>query len=1479
MVNAYKTRNEVINKIRYESHSFNIPPRVTLTALKRESWLRDLASPDVPLLKISIKVPHGIRSKVLIDILATRHVPITKALWFTKCVLFGEWLSLRKKGSGKNSSGSPSGSNTTIAQLEVHWLQEWSEQVSDYIYKYSREMNNVLYEKKKAYMDKLSYLLQYCQRLYIEQLVDKVFFLTTIIQYFKRCLPIDPSQIASYYASRPDSEESGDTTSNNNHSNSNMAGLEGDVDLGHGQRLMALTMLKIFWNDILKHDYLCKELSELLLLNYFTVQKSPTNSSKGVTSSNSSHSQILPSKLKNALLEQLANTINYLFKYNANVFIMPDCWMLIQESLKQILLYDSTTKFLSEQEKIKLNEQFQLIKYRNESLMLNMRNGISISKQEGNTHSILDLSKLLNGGGGGEGGSATIISEEALLNRGPKSDFLNFIRQLDLMKLDDELADLLLNIRNPDYWGLYLKAMFYWCISSFRRSDNERISIVCNFLKKRVFQNSNQQHSTAKVEFENEILEILYDLPNESKEVGVDMQKLFVLINELYRLQIITISSYLRRLIASGIFYVIPGTDLLFNQQITMHLSILQNLPLMNNKQCDNILRKWTPDHSNYQLKFDDAKTYLREAFTERILSNTVGPEFYQCVEFCRAQKVGQKFLLTSWLTNELKNAISDSPKLIHMTPLIVSRLYEFYSVADNLSLFFKVLIKFILRNDGKIIIYYLDTVYLISKLIIRHFKLMKFMPKTNLDSPTTAYELFEAIIMNYKDLLKRDIDCFDFASIWKFIDKVFDYEGDKEEYGGGSINNSKNSKFIDGDQTIVDTPMKMKSDGKSNDKYTYTEFFNELQILNGSSPSGLLAESEIGEFANKLGIQLLETSLEGIITGILQFTYENFKSMDEEKEFGLRRVFKSLKHLYGEVLIHQTQATANGICWKDVSSDLTVSFMKYLVYLDIISFDFATKVFLEDEQGHLKYFDLVYGNKESEELEFSPQMLTLLNISREKYCAKNHIIMFAAIVKNIKDSVYESKVFIQFRLQVMTTFKRILCGDTKLFIHVFQDSLSIQDQYSLINDLLGLQDKERIVDLESLMAFTSLINEYNLPYLQVLSKFVLEQLQATFDRSRFISNIMNNAHPLISSTNFCIGEYHNYLSWTVMVQILEGGEEWVFKNIRIDADGSKGYFVSLRNDEGTNLLPIVKDYLKKFSANCCGEVQTSVETFVQFGSMLDKLLVVANSDNVPLQNKDIYDGISILLRLLIIHNPTLTNVVLNTDGESLKFYRHLVKFLHSKFLVHNEKLRILLYDLLLIMKSLVSQELIAKYDGANNSVSPEATTDNNNVNANTEGGTNNSNNSNGTNTNSTAAAAAANTTNTTSTTSFASTATAHLSTIFDIPEPSSDNPLGPYACDDSVTSVLTLSEDEISSSGDIHAVNNAGYRLRSLNGEQSTYLTGLLSATEIMSQPPVTKKFTMKSYETLESTKHGINLARINLLLFSSFTTKENPP
>ena len=107
-------------------------------------------------------------------------------------------------------------------------------------------------------------------------------------------------------------------------------------------------------------------------------------------------------------------------------------------------------------------------------------------------------------------------------------------------------------------WKLNLKVLLFWCVSPWRNSanSNEDILFICNFLKNTVVKSLPK---SLRTEFDNELLEIIYHIAEDNNsEEGDNLQftssRLYVLINELYQLKLITIASYLRKLIASGIF-------------------------------------------------------------------------------------------------------------------------------------------------------------------------------------------------------------------------------------------------------------------------------------------------------------------------------------------------------------------------------------------------------------------------------------------------------------------------------------------------------------------------------------------------------------------------------------------------------------------------------------------------------------------------------------------------------------------------------------------------------------------------------------------------------------------------------------------------------------------------------------------------------------------------------------------------------------
>ncbi|GAA97094.1 uncharacterized protein L969DRAFT_105648 [Mixia osmundae IAM 14324] len=80
-----------------EPSSFRLPARATLNDQKRDAWLCDLASPDVPLAKLSKTVPHSFKGEKLLSMLVQRRVPISRALWYIKIVGASDIASQRQK--------------------------------------------------------------------------------------------------------------------------------------------------------------------------------------------------------------------------------------------------------------------------------------------------------------------------------------------------------------------------------------------------------------------------------------------------------------------------------------------------------------------------------------------------------------------------------------------------------------------------------------------------------------------------------------------------------------------------------------------------------------------------------------------------------------------------------------------------------------------------------------------------------------------------------------------------------------------------------------------------------------------------------------------------------------------------------------------------------------------------------------------------------------------------------------------------------------------------------------------------------------------------------------------------------------------------------------------------------------------------------------------------------------------------------------
>lgn len=74
-------------------HSFRLPKRNTVSDQKRETWLADLANPQVPLSKLYAVVPNAHRGGALLEQMYTRKVPLNRAVWFIRAYGAGEIVS------------------------------------------------------------------------------------------------------------------------------------------------------------------------------------------------------------------------------------------------------------------------------------------------------------------------------------------------------------------------------------------------------------------------------------------------------------------------------------------------------------------------------------------------------------------------------------------------------------------------------------------------------------------------------------------------------------------------------------------------------------------------------------------------------------------------------------------------------------------------------------------------------------------------------------------------------------------------------------------------------------------------------------------------------------------------------------------------------------------------------------------------------------------------------------------------------------------------------------------------------------------------------------------------------------------------------------------------------------------------------------------------------------------------------------------
>lgn len=1478
---AYKTRNEVINKIKYESNNFKIPPRVTLTAAKKEAWLKDLANPEIPLQTVSSRLPHGIRNKVLIDCMCNMKVPLSRAIWFTKCSLYSELLVLQKKFNSKQSTLSANNpiSFPALEVFEKRWLQEWTQQVSDYIFKFSKGLGSVNSTEKQVQVNsKLNYLLSYMHALYVEDLLDKDHFLSSIIKFLRDDLPFEHNDIPKLLElTRSEVGEDG----------SILEELIKDRPVNIGQILIGHTLIRTFWRDIIAEDFLSKFVSESLLLTYFLIERLPMQPKKH-------HDQpqvatLFPQNLKQDLLNQLGKSISMLFKHNTNLFIFPNYWMLVSDTLLKVLLSNQT---IASDLPEKLHKVLQLLNYRNESLMLNMQY-LSLTDLPMNLGNSLRRNSFMASEGPlhKAAGNDVMADENQLFTNRSPDDNLRFIEQLDRLKLNNALA---LRLR-PNYsnsfestaWRKKIKILVYWCVSVHRHMgmSSEKILILCNFLKRKVLQAAGPKGANQlKAEFENELLESIFSLAEEPKK-NVEVYNLYVLINELYQLKIISISSYVRKLIACGIFYNTPQitsgeSQLPQSDHIQFHLCILKNLPVLNNKQCDHILKRWTPDGFNFSKYFSRGVALLQSNILDRLLNNSFCSSFSSELDEIKSFNVGVKFLLVNWLTTQFKVTINGAPKLVHLSPNIVAHIYHFYSITDNLTVFFKVFVKFVLRNENKIIIYYLETLYYICKLIMHHYTLVKFISGATYESVSTAYELFKLMIINYKDLLSRETDLYQFNEVWNFInasmEKVFDSEKQQDPDPKMQFNKSLYEK------ETADSPLKvLMQNQRLNEVYSIEQFKNDLSNLMLVTES-LLSAEELNDIVNEIQPRNDHFTTdfdntvkhEAQIIILLDEWYGRLYDLAENQELALFKLVESTRRTMKISTPRSFETQVQTFIKQKMENNSSVEtlyiLLQKLVTFELFSlFDLVSmlKNLSMESNCNIKEIgplitDLTLGDAPQKNLPCY-QYLIIKEIQHEYQMRHVKDIISYTLDQHLPLSIFKQReIRTKHETKIISIVRDGLLFHQRWTMMFLADRLSEDQLLPLFNQMLTFS-MSLLNDTDNLARST---NEFTLAVVQALLSFMARAQLDGNNFGKIIAPAIKLFHFLFGPSNSFFGEMFNCLNWSTKLQIFHYMEhvfltqtafylDWGVEDIMAQENVHP---VSLwKNIEGDELIPAFKDYFKKFSLSSAEKIATTIEEFRRLEQFLLKLLNVLDNDDVAQQDDSyVYDVVSIFLKLLIIRKATLTMVVVEHDATHFTFLKNLVSMLNTRYFMNgHEKLKILLYDLLLLMKSSLTEQLRL---GTNESII-----------GNTQMGPSqlillsgsNGEDRKGQGENPDAPDLAAD-------------ALTRVSDILNLPEPASENPFGELAIEED-DSAFGLDEEELDYGSDVGYINNSGLVLTSTRSDS----IGFSTAFGVLQQDAPIQRFNIKGMNLIEDTSTELNDGCINLSLFDAYTIRENPP
>lgn len=1245
------------NRIRGKS-SYKPPPRVTLTEHKRQVWLENLANCSVPLRKLSKAIPHGLRNRNLLDQCLKNWVPAFRAIWLIRCVSSNEQRQLRRKA----------GSSNAAALLISRWTLEWTDQVCLFlvnVYNSSFDDSHV-----KDWKKRLDYAIELVANLYLQSLINREAFLSWIVRY-----------IDEAYSGNNKKQPASST----------------EAILHFKTIALHMHLLRLFWFRLIEIDYISKQLAEALLRVLSELQN-VTSTVPAVDS------------LASRLGQNIQFLIKYLFYYNSDSFIIPGSWTGLKPYLRQTL--DMNISVVS--------EQFKLITYRNESLMID-----HTDQDNFGTSSTIQNSAHKNQPCYCYDHTSRLIHSLDNYHSTKPINTSGNDNSNDIHSLTKAIF-----IDSGSRWQESLEVALRWSVTKNREMHMsfQRISLLCSILQTRLYEASKlkpRRFNRFRLELESQILDFVYGLAsilnnyygtdesNEGDErcCPYSICSFLILINRLYRMDLLVVSTYLRRLIASGIIYLsIP------DRSCYLHLLLMHSLPLSKDASVLTIMGRLSHG-ANVRLPAEQelqqttkAKKWLNGFLDSLDTDSGVLPSpgkrynsFYDLLDICQWSdigenpiQVGRDLKLGTWLMDEMSQRLDEDTMSIRVCDLAI-----LYRLLTRYLHRYPRFIQFIFQkvDEGKIKLVGPDCLAFLLKISMYNQTLLD---SYLIDANVTVWDKVHEIVNKWSQTKGED------SHNIKRALYLCRQDVQVEQSPFAFLETVKPEILVQFSITSKER-FKNSAEFSHNFNQAITIYFNIVKGFNtGLAVPALQLLRSLRLWKPEDFDNLLSIYLKKFILPTLSLDY------DVDLKMIIKLTTDSLISI--SQVLSVAKDSDNRLVW-----DLLFAGSIDLTEDESLDLSFERQCYCQQDPE--KYFELMHslitpdnvflGTSSRQDMDITGvEDVVPVDMMNSLHDLTGVPVVAPLDAAHHRDSMGSTDgIERRVNSQIVESTWQLISSYISIFVNSFYPKSGTLDSYTnsgaiqkfFFERILQCKLPTEEVSIEAINRIIERVNYYNLPICQWLFRYALEQLLGkasdgydvgTSEIPKIVVNIIQKVSSVVPPIHaYLVGELFEFLSDDFKLKVLSACEDAFL--------GSDTFprFPGHTNMQFVKCLSSIISSCSRLHQYNSGEVPMTDVNVFSLNASLEKMVTYCRTAEREKQNandveKILEDSIELISRIILSHKSFLVGLIMKRSMNWQKdvLLVNLVKLFRTRIMDKNLRLKNLLYDILISIKVLVSE-------------------------------------------------------------------------------------------------------------------------------------------------------------------------------------------